>query len=99
VRATKREEEAILECYRRLFKASTPSGDFDELVSNATLNERGEKDIPFMDYEIEEKVMSNIINDIGNELKIKGYKKRMFEITIHLGCSPKIKQPWNLLIL
>ena len=43
--ATQNEEKAIWECYRRLYKASTPSADFDELVKNASINESGEKQI------------------------------------------------------
>jgi hypothetical protein len=91
MKATNKEEKAMLECYRRLFKASTPSGDFDDLVSNAKLNKRGQKEIPFMDYEIEEEMMSNIVNEVTAEFKIKGYRKNAFRASIYLGCSPKTK--------
>ena len=37
--ATPKEELALLECYRRLFKQATPSADFDKLCEDATLDE------------------------------------------------------------
>jgi len=91
MRASDKEEKAMIECYRRLFKESTPSGDFDKLVANAKLNKEGRKVIPFMDYEIEENVMSNIIDDVADEFKIKENRRDAFRISIYLGCSPKTK--------
>ena len=58
------DEKIIHEIYRDMFKASTPSGDWDELLKNATINERGEKEIPFMDYEIDKDEMENIFTRI-----------------------------------
>ena len=83
----------IYEIYRRLYANATPKGDFDELVKNATVNKLGEKEIPFMDYEIEEKVMKNIIEKVLDEYKVKPkYKRKLFSQTIYLGCSPKFKK-------
>jgi len=45
---TAKEEEAMRECYRKLYKASTPPADFDELVNNASIDENGQKVIDFM---------------------------------------------------
>lgn len=89
--ATHTEKQAILECYRRMFKASTPSGDFDELLARAEKNDIGEKVIPFMDYEIEENTFDNIIQDIFEEYNIKKQRQRFFKTAILLGCSPKFK--------
>lgn len=91
MKATNREEQAILECYRRLFKASTPSGDFDKLLAQAEKNEINQKVIPFMDYEIEKNTFDNIIQDIFEEYNIKKQRQRFFKTAILLGCSPKIK--------
>jgi hypothetical protein len=84
-------EEAVMECYRELFAASTPKGDFDELVENAEIID-GKKHIPFMDYEISGTDMERIINNVADRYKIKGYTKRQFYVTIYLGCSPKTKK-------
>lgn len=90
--ATKKEENAILDCYREIYKNSTPIGSFDELVKNATINEFGQKEIPFMDYEIEEEIMIEIIDTIMKQYKIEPHRRDRFRTTILLGCSPKFKK-------
>ncbi len=87
--ATPKEELALLECYRRLFKQATPSADFDLLCENATLDEQGRKIIPFLDYELEDGKFKQIISEVIKEYKIKPSRKKAFELTILLGCSPK----------
>lgn len=84
-------DKVLHETYELLFKASEPSVDFNNLVENASINERGEKEIPFMDYEIDEDVMSGIMESQVKKYKMKPYDKRGFNIAIYLGCSPKTK--------
>ena len=67
---TAKEEEALTECYRKLYKASTPPADFDELIKNATTNENGEKVIDFMAHEICEYEFSEIMSDVIKQYKI-----------------------------
>lgn len=86
-----RDEKIIHEIYRDMFKASTPSGDWDELLENATINERGEKEIPFMDYEIDKDEMENIFNKAMKKYRIPKYRICQFKFTVYLGCSPKTK--------
>ena len=89
----KRIENAMLDCYRELFANSTPKGDFDKLMKEASTNEFGQKVIPFMDYEIDEKDFDTILQKYVDDklLKLSKYEKRGFSISIHLGCSPKFK--------
>lgn len=89
----KRIENAMLDCYRELFANSTPKGDFDKLMEEASTNEFGQKVIPFMDYEIDEKDFDTILQKYVDDklLKLSKYEKRGFSISIHLGCSPKFK--------
>ena len=89
----KRIENAMLDCYRDLFANSTPKGDFDKLMEKASTNEFGQKVIPFMDYEIDEKDFDTILQKYIEDklLKLSKYEKRGFSISIHLGCSPKFK--------
>lgn len=82
----------INECYRRLFKAATPSADFDKLVDNAVMNDFGYKEIPYMDYELSLSNTKAIMDTIIKEYKITGYMKERFKTIIYLGCSPKFKQ-------
>jgi hypothetical protein len=93
MKATKNEEAAMFECYRRMYKASTPSADFDKLVEEAEVNEQGQKVIDFMSYEISESEYMQILDDVIKEFKVKPkYKAQAFKVSIHLGCSPKFKR-------
>jgi len=86
-----KENAAIMECYIDLYANSNPAADFIELMDNATLNERGQKVINFMDYEIEEVKYNEIVDSIIKKYKFKNYYAQMFRNTIMLGCSPKFK--------
>lgn len=87
-------DKALMHCYRELFANSTPAASFDELLKNSTTNERGQREIPFMDYEIEESKFDEIIDDTIKVYKIKGtILKQLFKNTILFGCSPKFKKP------
>jgi len=85
-------DAAIIECYTRLFKQSEPSGDFAKLMNDATINSEGQKEIPYMDYELGQLDMDNIIDDIIKEFKVPKILRQRFKTTIYLGCSPKTKQ-------
>ena len=89
---TAKEEEAIRECYRKLYKASTPPADFDELLKNATTNENGKKVIDYNAYEICEYEFSEIMSDVIKQYKIRSHRQDLFKNTILLGCSPKFKK-------
>jgi len=89
---TKKEQKdynILSEMYRRAFAASTPKGNFDELLANATTNEFGQKVIPFMDYKCEHEVMEQIIKDVLKENKVPKWRHQMFRTSFMLGCSPK----------
>lgn len=78
-------DKLLLDCYTELYKHSTPSVDFNELLFS-------QKIIPFNDYEIEHSKFENILNDMIKKYKLKGYKIQQFKNTIYMGCSPKIKE-------
>lgn len=84
--------KAILYCYRELYANATPSVSFDELLKNSIINKDGKREIPYMDYEIEEEILNKIINDAMNIHKIKHkILKHSFRSSILSGCSPKFK--------
>lgn len=87
----KKIDKIILECYTELFANSTPKGDFMDMYNNASINERGEKEIPFMDYEIDGDTLYAVINSYTTQIKPK-YLRQKFMTTILLGCSPRIKK-------
>lgn len=84
-------EQAILECYTELFANAYPYADFNKLMEEAPVNKFGQKEIPFMDYEIEEDIAEKIIADIIKKYKLRNWTKKAFRTTILLGCSPKYK--------
>jgi len=86
-----KDDKILHELYSRAFAASTPKGDFDLLLENATTNERGQKVIPFMDYECEAEVLEEILNSVFKEFKVPVRKRKSFEFGFYLGCSPKTK--------
>lgn len=90
--STKKEDEAMMECYRRLYVNSTPSADFDKLFEEAELNEFGQKIIDFDSYEIDQNLFEQILDDIIKEYKIKyKWRQQVFKNTIILGVSPRFK--------
>jgi hypothetical protein len=81
----KRLDEALMECYSRLYKASTPSVEFLSLPIY-------DKDSEFyLDYEIEEEKFELIVAGIFKEYKIKLVDRAPFRTTLLLGCAPKFK--------
>lgn len=88
-----KEDKAVHYCYCELFKNATPSADFEELLENAEINDFGQKEIPFNDYEIEEEKLDKIIEESIKKFNLKPkYKKQLFRNTIHLGCAPRTKK-------
>lgn len=89
---SKKKDDLILhELYRRAFAASTPYGNWDKMLEKARINERGEKEIPFMDYECDENTLEDIFNTVMKENKIPKWKQKAFSFSFYLGCSPKTK--------
>jgi hypothetical protein len=88
----KKEDKILLKIYQDLYKASTPSADFDELMANAPLNELGQKVIDFMAYEISEKEFNEVLERNLKSVKEPKYRKQMYRDTVLLGASPKFKR-------
>jgi hypothetical protein len=87
-----KDDKILMEIYKRTYAVATPPADFDVLLANATLDEHNRKVIPYDDYELEEDVALQIINDVMKEFKVPKWKRQLFINTYRLGCSPKNKQ-------
>jgi len=83
------DEQIMHELYKRAFAASTPPGDFDELMAKAEINENGQRVIPYMDYECPHEVMEKILEDAMVEFKVPKHRISAFSFNFWLGCSPK----------
>ena len=86
-----RDYEIMHLLYKRSFAESTPSADFDELLEKAELNSRGQKVIPFMDYECDNKKLKEIFDTTMKEYKVPKHRIKDFSFHFWLGCSPKSK--------
>ena len=87
-----RDEKIVFDYYRRVYKAATPSADFDELMENAPINDNNQKVIDYNSYEIEEEIMEQIIKDIFKQYRIPVYRRKAFQFEFHLGCGPRTKR-------
>lgn len=79
-------DEAIMECYTRLYAAATPSVKFSDLP----IYDKSSKF--YLDYEISKEEFELIVAGIFKEFKIKKMDRAPFRITILFGCSPKFKK-------
>ncbi len=86
-----KDEKILHEMYRRSFKASIPSADWDELLANATVDEDGRRVIDFMAYECDVAIMEQIVEGVLKENKVAKNKHQAFMTSFYLGCSPKNK--------
>lgn len=84
-------EKIVLNVYRDLYLNSEPSVDFDSLVENATINERGEKVINFLNYEITQEKQDEIFKKHLSKKRLTELAKNQITLTVLLGCSPKTK--------
>ena len=81
----------IYDIYRDLYANSSPKGDFDKLVAEAEVDSEGRKIIPYMNYEIEQNKMDEIIDEHCNKNSVKRYVKDIIKANVYLGCSPLTK--------
>lgn len=88
---TSKADKIMLDIYRELYKNSTPAADFDELMERAEMNDRGEKVIHYMDYEIEKEKFDEIVESKLKGSKLDEWWKRGIRFNIYLGCSPAYK--------
>lgn len=50
------------------------------------------KDIGYMDYELDEDIYHQIVEDKIKEHKLKGYRAEAFKNTMYLGCGPSFRK-------
>lgn len=83
--------EIVHETYEELYRQSTPSVDFSELIYGAEINAFGEREIPYENYEICKNQFDKILKNKIKKFNLSGVNKNKFINTITLGCSPKFK--------
>ena len=85
---------ALYDLYRDLYKHSTPSASFDELVKNAKVikepNGRELKCIDYENYTIDNALYDNIVQRhmSRNKHKLDKQQRDRFYVQAYLGCGP-----------
>lgn len=107
------DDELIIDGYKALYAAATPSADFEQLVNECRryvdrdgkvhitetplsieeCSERGwQKDIEYMNYELDETTYRAIVEAKIKEHKLKGFRADAFKNTMYLGAGPAFKK-------
>lgn len=81
--------DTIFEIFRRAYKESDPSANFDELIKNGETKKEGW----FNKYYLSKERLIEIFNEVCKERKIKNYWKNRIKIEVYLGGSPSSVNP------
>lgn len=87
--SNKKIEKILTEAYTLAFEQSTPSAVFESLVDNASVNDRGEKEIPFNDYVLSEDKQDLILKSLKEKYNLSNVDFNKLKINYTLGCSPR----------
>lgn len=92
-----RAEELFIEIMTELYKNSTPSADFNELVENAETNEFGQKVIDFDSYYLPQDQFDEIVDSKLKKSRLPKWKKQSIKASIYLGASPSYIKPVGIM--
>lgn len=84
-------KEILHEYYVELYQKATPPADFDELVKNATIDERGDKAIDMDAYVLDDVIVSEIVDTYIKKYKLKHQYLSTFNFHAWLGPIPRSK--------
>lgn len=74
-----------VDIYREMYSKSTPSADFDKLISDG---ETKNKDW-FLDYYLDAEEQQRIINKHIIKNNLKRSEKVKISVTVNIGCAPR----------
>lgn len=78
----------IWSIYRKLYEKSIPSADFDLLFLKAKQNSKGQKEITYNNFKINDKIAEMIIDKEMSRFKLSKLEKEQIKSSVYLGCSP-----------
>lgn len=84
-------KDIVFDIYRELYANSEPKADFDELLESAEILPDGRKFIRYEDYEIDGKLMDDIVEKHLKENKLSRKDRGAVKFEVYLGASPKTK--------
>lgn len=79
----------IFETFQLIYDVSTPSANFQVLYDEAEKDSSGSRIIPFNDYEIQQTLCDEIIENQIKKYKMNQTISSIFRTSIYLGPSPK----------
>ena len=83
MRATKKEEQLILDIYRRIY--AEIGVDLDELIKQGVTKREGW----FDNYYMPQEKQDEIIEEMLSKIKMTRLKRQMLKNTLYLGALPK----------
>lgn len=107
------DDELVIDGYKALYAAATPSADFEKLMNECLryvdktgavhftdiplskeecMQREWQKDIEYMNYELDVETYKKIIESKIEEHKLTGFKAEAFKNTMLLGCGPAFKK-------
>ena len=107
------DDELVIDGYKALYAAATPSADFEKLMNECLryvdktgavhftdtplskeecMQREWQKDIEYMNYELDAETYKKIIESKIEEHKLTGFKAEAFKNTMLLGCGPAFKK-------
>ena len=84
-------EKLINECVRYIDMQGKIHFTETPLSKEECIERKWQKDIEYMNYELDENTFKQIVEDKIKMYKLKGIKAEAFKNTIYLGCGPKFK--------
>lgn len=79
--------DICMDIYREMYIHSTPTADFDKLISNGVTK----NPMWFTDYILSLEKSESIINKHCTTHKLTKYEKSRVSQELYLGCSPKFE--------
>jgi hypothetical protein len=88
IQRRKRLQFLIEECYREMYRAATPSADYDKLLEEASTDEWGRKVIDYNSYYLDSEKFEEIANKYKSKMKMYKPEEHAFSLAVYLGSTP-----------
>lgn len=80
--------ECLIECYALSITYDGSHGDFNKLMENATIDDKGRKRIPFMHYFLSEELFDQMFIRFKEKYNLNQWYFASLKANIALGASP-----------
>jgi hypothetical protein len=85
-----KKNKALHEVFQQAYLRATPSADFDKLLEEAFIDDKGMKHIDYDAYVLDNSIADEIIQEVYKKYKITSkLDKQFISYNYHLGASPR----------